>query len=82
MSCNCDSDKSNNPISSLGSAVKDFVNGNFAGIETIQARYDTCVNCEHLIKHSAFPPGNCAKCGCFVYLKIKMQNQKCPEGKW
>ncbi len=83
MGCNCKNEQSQNSIfNSLGSAINDFVNGNFADEETIKKRYDTCIDCENLIKHEAMPPGNCSKCGCFVYLKIKMKNQQCPVGKW
>lgn len=83
MSCNCDKQNTaQSPISSIGSAIKDFVNGEYADTDTVTSRFNKCVGCEHLIKHEVFPPGNCSKCGCFVYLKIKMKNQKCPEGKW
>ena len=34
--------------------------------------------CEHL----AWPGMNCGLCLCFVDLKARMKNQKCPAGKW
>ena len=82
MSCNCENNANQGVLSSLGSAINDFIHGNYAETPVVTERFNTCVGCEHLIKHDAFPPGNCSQCGCFVYLKIKMKNQKCPVGKW
>lgn len=49
-----------------------------ASDEVIAVRIALCNNCEHLFKLTK----NCKKCGCFVDLKTKMAQQKCPIDKW
>jgi len=41
-------------------------------------RMSICLACEHLIKLT----NQCKECGCFMNLKTKLQNAKCPIGKW
>lgn len=43
-----------------------------------QDRMKICNDCEHLYK----PTSTCKRCGCFMTLKTKMPNQKCPINKW
>lgn len=38
-----------------------------------------CNKCIHLKNQ---PWRNCELCHCFVDLKVKFQNEKCPKGKW
>lgn len=45
--------------------------------KVIQERWDLCQECEFLLASS-----NCKKCGCFMKLKIRVSNSKCPIGKW
>jgi hypothetical protein len=49
-------------------------------IETIESkkRMDICLECDHLIKLTK----QCKECGCFMNLKTKLDNAKCPLGKW
>lgn len=49
---------------------------------TLVERIGICRECEHLLAHELMPPGNCKKCGCFIFLKARIKGQKCPEGKW
>lgn len=41
-------------------------------------RYNICIECPELIKLTR----QCKKCGCFMAVKTKLQNAKCPIGKW
>ena len=44
----------------------------------IDARWNECQNCEHLIKSTS----SCKKCGCFMKVKTKISTARCPIGKW
>jgi hypothetical protein len=46
--------------------------------EIAQARYDICKKCDKFLSVTA----QCQKCGCFMKLKVKIQNAKCPLEKW
>lgn len=46
--------------------------------EDAQARFDICKKCEHLFK----PTSTCKQCGCFMKVKVKLQNSTCPVGRW
>jgi hypothetical protein len=46
--------------------------------EMANERFAICLECPELIKLSA----QCKKCGCFMALKTKLENAKCPIGKW
>ena len=41
-------------------------------------RYNICLSCPELIKLTR----QCKKCGCFMAVKTKLQEAKCPLGKW
>jgi|APGre2960657373_1045057.scaffolds.fasta_scaffold584835_1 uncharacterized paraquat-inducible protein A len=41
-------------------------------------RLSICNACEFLIKKT----GRCGQCGCFVSLKVKLNFEECPIGKW
>jgi len=41
-------------------------------------RLNICLSCPELIKITK----QCKKCGCFMELKTKLENAKCPIGKW
>lgn len=41
-------------------------------------RYDICLKCPELIHVTK----QCKKCGCFMALKTKIEDAKCPLGKW
>lgn len=51
---------------------------NYTDDETAQNRFDTCLNCEFLIKLTK----TCKKCGCFMQAKTKLAGAHCPVGKW
>ena len=44
----------------------------------IEERKKICSLCPYLYK----PTFTCKKCGCFMKIKTKLANAKCPEGKW
>ena len=46
--------------------------------EVSNARYDICLKCPELVAFTK----QCKKCGCFMGLKTKLENAKCPLGKW
>jgi coenzyme F420-reducing hydrogenase alpha subunit len=41
-------------------------------------RYKICEDCEHLSR--AFKV--CARCSCFMIVKVTLNSGKCPIGKW
>ena len=41
-------------------------------------RMKLCLQCDQFFK----PTRQCKKCGCFMPLKVRMSEQKCPIGKW
>lgn len=48
--------------------------------ETFEQRVATCNSCEHKGDFMGFE--QCTACNCFVYLKAKLNNARCPAGKW
>ena len=46
--------------------------------DSAEKRLDICNKCAKLCKQS----GRCELCGCFVTLKVKLQFESCPAGKW
>lgn len=58
----------------------DIVNPNVTWVddETHDKRYQTCLNCPELIKLTK----QCKKCGCFMYVKSRLEKAECPLGKW
>lgn len=43
-----------------------------------EQRLKICNKCPSLSKNS----GRCEVCGCFVFLKVKLDFEECPVGKW
>lgn len=58
----------------------DIVNPNStkASDETAMARLAICEGCPSLLKVTH----QCRECGCFMKLKTKLANAKCPLDKW
>lgn len=58
----------------------DVVNPNIpkASDEKSDSRFSICKECPELIQLT----GTCKKCGCFMFLKTKLENAECPLGKW
>jgi len=46
--------------------------------EVAQARYDVCKQCDRFIPITA----QCKESGCFMKIKVKLENAVCPLGKW
>jgi len=49
-----------------------------ASDDVVKDRLDICMSCEYLITYT----NQCKKCGCFINLKTKIKNAKCPIDKW
>jgi len=49
-----------------------------ASDETAWSRYEICDWCPEFISLTK----QCKKCGCFMNLKVKLQDATCPLGKW
>ena len=43
-----------------------------------ETRFYICEECPELIKLTS----QCKKCGCFMKLKVKLEQAVCPLGKW
>ena len=43
-----------------------------------QSRFNICKMCEYFIPITS----QCTKCGCFMKLKVKLNNTVCPLNKW
>lgn len=43
-----------------------------------KARIEICNRCNLFNKNS----GRCEECGCFITIKVKMDFEQCPLGKW
>lgn len=43
-----------------------------------KSNYDICKSCEYFRKMMK----TCKICNCFMPLKTKLKNAKCPKGKW
>jgi hypothetical protein len=53
----------------------------FSGIDSrkvIEARWKQCLDCTFLTKRTK----TCRKCGCFMRIKVKLKDAKCPIGIW
>lgn len=50
----------------------------WADEDTANERFSICKACPELIKLTK----QCKKCGCFMAVKSKIENAKCPLGKW
>lgn len=43
-----------------------------------QKRYNICKKCDKFLSVTA----QCKECGCFMKMKVKLENAECPLGKW
>ena len=50
----------------------------FVSEEVSIERLNICKNCPELIKLTK----QCKKCGCFMTIKTRLEDSKCPLGKW
>ena len=50
----------------------------YADNPTARQRWDICEDCPELIKATT----QCKNCGCFMRLKVKLEEATCPLGKW
>lgn len=41
-----------------------------------QTRLEICGKCQHYTNH------RCAKCGCFMFIKVRIKSMSCPIGLW
>lgn len=48
--------------------------------EKVEARLNECKSCENKTNFNLVP--FCKKCGCMISAKVRLENQKCPIGKW
>ena len=49
----------------------------FLSQEEAQKRYDICKKCEYFLITT-----QCSKCLCFMKVKVKISQSKCPIDKW
>jgi hypothetical protein len=58
----------------------DLINPNMdhAAVEEIAKRMSICEECPSYLKIT----GQCKQCGCFMKLKTKLQDARCPDRKW
>lgn len=58
----------------------DIINPNTEKVsdEEANTRLNICEQCPELIKITK----QCKQCGCFMKLKTKLKEAKCPVGKW
>jgi len=66
-------------LSNAAVAASKIVRSKFASVgEEEQAeRYSICLGCEQLSES-----GRCFKCGCFMKMKTRFKEMRCPLGKW
>lgn len=67
-----------NFIESLKTAKKNAIKAVFVEETISKTRFDICTSCEFLTKTT----NSCKKCGCFMIVKTKLKNARCPIGKW
>lgn len=48
--------------------------------EVANTRTKLCESCDRRV--SFMGADKCSECGCFVYLKVRFRNSKCPLGSW
>tara|TARA_R110000868_G_scaffold129251_1_gene337827 strand:- start:129 stop:1103 length:975 start_codon:yes stop_codon:yes gene_type:complete len=76
--------KKNNPPLPVVKDLKHFAKGAVKAVKAMtlpeteesKARLAVCMGCDKWTGTS------CKVCGCFVKLKVKIPQEKCPEGKW
>ena len=66
-----------NYINFMNSVSKGLVKNLIENDKAIE-RERLCSFCPHLFK----PTFTCKKCGCFMKIKIRLANSKCPVDKW
>ena len=49
-----------------------------ATTEEAERRFNICKSCPELVELTS----TCKKCGCFMYMKTKLEPATCPLGKW
>jgi hypothetical protein len=47
-----------------------------AGDEEVSRRSAACLGCEH------FDLGRCRACGCYLWPKVRLAGERCPEERW
>jgi hypothetical protein len=52
--------------------------GGFDEKKTAEMRWEHCLGCTFLTKKT----NRCRKCGCFMKMKVKLKQAKCPIGIW
>lgn len=63
--------------------AKSILNVDIANNEIIEARRKICINCEFRIKgNNENSLGKCGICGCFIYHKTRLLEEKCPKNYW
>jgi len=67
--------KKNMPKGIVGLAKAEF-GIDKASEEVIAERKAVCMSC------ALNDIGRCSKCNCYLYAKIRIKNEKCPENKW
>lgn len=67
-------------LSSLFTAAKNAATGTDQSVseDTRKKRMATCFSCPKRIELT----NSCGSCGCFLALKTKLAQEKCPEDKW
>jgi len=53
-------------------------NTEYTSEEKSSERFDICKSCPEFINLTK----QCKKCGCFMFVKTKLQTAICPIGKW
>ena len=51
-------------------------------LNMIQQREEICNSCEFWNNKGFMGSGQCMKCGCSTYAKLRMATSKCPIDKW
>jgi len=46
--------------------------------ELANKRFNVCLDCDRLVKTTK----QCKECGCFMAIKVKLLEAKCPLSKW
>lgn len=72
--------KLSNGFNSLFTAAKNIANGvdQYVTDEVKDERLKLCEGCPSLVKSTK----QCGECWCFVQLKTKLKQEKCPLDKW
>jgi hypothetical protein len=65
-------------------SAADWAKSGFAKttLEMVKKRQEICNSCEFWNKEGFMGSGQCLKCGCSTYAKLRMATSKCPIDKW